>query len=104
MAPDDEPPPPQNKAGGVIKKHKWYSLKTRDTQEAAHMQTAAGGEHGQLDRSGDSTWREAGPRKGRRGRRGSTERLWRGESLRRRHCSATTTPTGGERRLGGLCF
>lgn len=69
VTPDDEPPPPQNKAEGVIKKHKWYSLKTGDTQEAAHMQTAAGGEDRQLGRSGDSTWREAGPPKGRRGRR-----------------------------------
>lgn len=105
VTPDDEPPPPQNKAGEVIKKHERYSLKTGDTQEAAHMQTAAGGEHGQLDRSGDSTWREAGPPEGRRGRRGAQnasgeENVFRGDT------AATRPPHSHRRRAapGGPVF
>lgn len=103
VIPDDEPPPPQNEAEGAIKKHKRHSLKTGDTQEAAHRQTAAGEENGQLGRPGDSTWREAGPPQGRGGdgehgaplaRRVSSE-----ETLQR-HDHLTPTEASG---AGGAC-
>lgn len=105
MTPDDEPPPPQNKAEGAIKKHKRYSLKTGDTQEAAHMQTAAGGEHGQLDRPGDGTWREAGPPK-RRGGDGGAQGASGEENVFGGDTAAPRPPHSHQRRaaLGGPVF
>lgn len=105
VTPDDEPPPPQNKAEGAIKKHKRYSLKTGDTQEAAHMQTAAGGEHGQLDRPGDGTWREAGPPK-RRGGDGGAQGASGEENVFGGDTAAPRPPHSHQRQaaLGGPVF
>lgn len=94
VTPDDEEPAPQSKAGGAIKKHKRYSLRPGDTQEAAHMQRAAGREHGRLGRPGNSAWREAGPPQGRRGGGGGDGTPLARKSLPRRH-QDHLTPTGG---------
>lgn len=97
VTPDDEEPPPQNKAEGAIKKHKRYSLKPGDTQETAHMQMAAGREHGRLGRSGNSAWREAGPPQGRRAGGGGA----RNTSREEKSSEETPRPPHSHRRVSG---